>query len=208
LDRVLKGSPIVSFLRSLTLFWPGLPWAWLRGSWGGLVLATAFAICLNLCIMTAWIWTDFIELEVTFGIWAATAIIWTVSTVSAMSTFPQPLLNYRDEVTEKLFIDARDAYLAGDWLCAETRLQTILTLSPTDGEAQLLLGTLLRRVSRLEEAKKALEKLARSDAGNLWQHAIDRELSLIEQNNQAHSKEIEPHSIPASHPEVSHRKAA
>ena len=158
--------------------------------------------------MTAWIWTDFIELELTFGIWAVTAIIWTVSTVSAMSTFPQPLLNYRDEVTEKLFIDARDAYLAGDWLCAETRLQTILTLSPTDGEAQLLLGTLLRRVSRLEEAKKALEKLARSDAGNLWQHAIDRELSLIEQNNQAHSKEIEPHSIPASHPEVSHRKAA
>ena len=158
--------------------------------------------------MTAWIWTDLIELEVTFGIWAATAIIWTVSTVSAMSTFPQPLLNYRDEITEKLFIDARDAYLAGDWLCAETRLQTILTLSPTDGEAQLLLGTLLRRVSRLEEAKKALEKLARSDAGNLWQHAIDRELTLIKQNNQAHPEEIEPHSIPASHPEVSRRKAA
>ena len=187
----------MSFLRSLTLLWPGLPWAWLRGSWAGLVLAIAFAICLNLSIMTAWIWTDFIELEMTFGICAATAIIWTVSSVSALTTFPQPLINYRDEVTEKLFIDARDAYLARDWLRAETKLQTILTLSPTDGEAQLLLCTLLRRVSRFQEAKKALEKLTRSDTGKLWKHAIDRELSLIKQKNQANCEEIKSELAPA-----------
>ena len=138
----------MSFIRSLTLIWPGLPWAWLRGSWAGLILATAFAICLNLCIITAWIWTSFIDLEMSFGIWTVTAIIWIVSTVSAVSSFPQPLVSYRDEVTDNLFIDARDAYLAGDWLKAETKLQTILTLSPTDGEAQLLFGTLLRRVGR------------------------------------------------------------
>ena len=198
----------MSFLRSLTLLWPGLPWAWLRGSWAGLVLATAFAICLNLSIMTAWIWTEFIELEMTFGIWAATAIIWTVSSVSALSTFPQPLINYRDEVTEKLFTDARDAYLARDWLRAETKLQTILTLSPTDGEAQLLLGTRLRRVSRFQEAKKALEKLTRSDAGKLWQHAIDRELSLIKQKDQTNCEEIKNELITGSYPEPSHQKAA
>ena len=205
---IWKGSSFVSFLRSLTLLWPGLPWAWLRGSWAGLVLAIAFAICLNLSIMTAWIWTDFIELEMTFGIWAATAIIWTVSSVSAISTFPQPLINYRDEVTEKLFIDARDAYLARDWLRAETKLQTILTLSPTDGEAQLLLGTLLRRVSRFQEAKKALETLTRSDTGKLWQHAIDRELLLIKQKNQANCEDVKRELAPASHPGPSHQKAA
>ena len=158
--------------------------------------------------MTAWIWTDFIELEMTFGIWAATAIIWTVSTVSAMSTFPQPLMNYRDEVTEKLFIDARDAYLARDWLRAETKLQTILNLSPTDGEAQLLLGTLLRRVSRFQEARKALERLARSDAGKLWAHAIDRELLLITQKNQAHPEETDHDLAEASHLGANHQKAA
>ena len=57
----------MSFLRSLTLIWPGLPWAWLRGSYTGLILATAFAICLSLCIITAWIWTSFIDIEITFG---------------------------------------------------------------------------------------------------------------------------------------------
>ena len=198
----------MSFLRSLTLIWPGLPWAWLRGSWAGLILATAFGICLNLCIITAWIWTSFIDLEMTFGIWAATAIIWIVSTVSAVSSFPQPLVRYRDEVTDNLFIDARDAYLAGDWLRAETKLQTILTLSPTDGEAQLLFGTLLRRVGRFEEAQKSLEKLARSDSGQPWQHAIRHELSLIKRDFQENSEEIEQNAGIDSNAGPHHRKAA
>ena len=204
----LKGRSFVSFLRLLTLIWPGLPWAWLRGSWAGLILATAFGICLNLCIITAWIWTSFIDLEMTFGIWTATAIIWIVSTVSAVSSFPQPLVSYRDEVTDNLFIDARDAYLAGDWLRAETKLQTILTLSPTDGEAQLLFGTLLRRVGRFVEAKKSLEKLARSDSGQPWQHAIRHELSLIKRDFQENSEEIEQNAGIDSNAGPHHRKAA
>ena len=198
----------MSLLRSLTLLWPGLPWAWLRGSWAGLILATAFAICLNLCIITAWIWTSFIDLEMTFGIWTATAIIWIVSTVSAVSTFPQPLVSSRDEVTDTLFIDARDAYLAGDWLRAETKLQTILTLSPTDGEAQLLFGTLLRRVGRFGEAKKSLEKLERSDSGQPWQHAIRHELSLIKRDLQENSEEIDPSTDVGSNVIPHRRKAA
>jgi len=198
----------VSFLRSLTLIWPGLPWAWLRGSWAGLILATAFAICLNLCITTAWIWTSFIDLEMTFGIWTATAIIWVVSTVSAISTFPQPLISSRDEVTDKLFVDARDAYLAGDWLQAETKLQTILALSPTDGEAQLLFGTLLRRVGRFVEAKKSLEKLGRSDSGQPWQYAIRHELSLIKRDLQENSQEIDPNTEVDSNLNPHRRKVA
>ena len=206
--RNLKGRSFVSFLRSLTLIWPGLPWAWLRGSWAGLILATAFGICLNLCIITAWIWTSFIDLEMTFGIWTATAIIWIVSTISAVSSFPKPLVSYRDEVTDNLFIDARDAYLAGDWLRAETKLQTILTLSPTDGEAQLLFGTLLRRVGRFVEAKKSLEKLARSDSGQPWQHAIRHELSLIKRDSHENSEEIEPNAGTDSNAGPHHHKAA
>ena len=198
----------MSFFRSLTLIWPGLPWAWLRGSWAGLILATAFAICLNLCIITAWIWTSFIDLEMTFGIWTATAIIWVVSTVSAISTFPQPLISSRDEVTDKLFVDARDAYLAGDWLQAETKLQTILALSPTDGEAQLLFGTLLRRVGRFFEAKKSLEKLGRSDSGQPWQYAIRHELSLIKRDLQENPQEIDPNTEVDSNVNPHRRKVA
>ena len=149
----------------------------------------------------------------TFGIWTATAIIWIVSTVSAMSTFPQPLVSSRDEVTDTLFINARDAYLAGDWLRAETKLQTILTLSPTDGEAQLLFGTLLRRVGRFVEAKKSLEKRERSESGKLWQHAIGHELSLIkrdlqERDLEENSEEIAPNTDVDSSVIPHRRKAA
>ena len=74
---------------------------------------------------------------------------------------------------------ARDAYLARDWLAAETKLRALLDLSPTDGEAQLLLGTLLRRVGRLDEAAAALETLSRSDTGAPWLPTITRELERI-----------------------------
>ena len=144
----------------------------------------------------------------TFGIWTATAIIWIVSTVSAMSTFPQPLISSRDEVTDQLFIEARDAYLAADWLQAETKLQTILTLSPTDGEAQLLFGTLLRRVGRFVEAKKSLEKLERSDSGKPWEYAIRHELSLIKRDLQENSEEIDTNTDVDSNVNPHRRKVA
>lgn len=171
--------PAVVFLRSITLIWPGLPWIWLRGSRAGLVLAIAFAICFDMAVTTTWIWTDFVDLQVTLGVWTAVAAIWIISTVSAVSAFPPPLTSRRDATTDRLFTEARDAYLARDWLAAETKLQTLLTLRPTDGEAQLLLGTLLRRAGRLKEAKKALEMLIRSDAGRPWGHAIQRELQCL-----------------------------
>jgi cytochrome c-type biogenesis protein CcmH/NrfG len=76
-------------------------------------------------------------------------------------------------------VKARDAYLARDWLAAETKLRALLDLSPTDGEAQLLLGTLLRRVGRLDEAFAAFETLSRSDAGAPWLPALARELERI-----------------------------
>ncbi len=166
-------------IRSLTLLWPGLPWLWLRGSMAGLVLALAFAVVLDVAIVATWIWTELFETSFALGLWAATAAIWFGGTVSALSAFPPPIPAARDAAADLLFVTARDAYLARDWLAAETKLRSLLVLSPVDGEAQLLLATLLRRVGRVRESRDALEKLARSDCGSPWQSAIDRELELI-----------------------------
>jgi len=166
-------------LRPLTLVWPGLPWLWLRGSVAGLVLALAFAILLDMAIAATWIWTEFLELPIVIGLWAGVAVVWLFATVSAVTTFPAPLQRGPDAAADALFTAARDAYLARDWLAAETQLRSLLVVRPTDGEAQLLLGTLLRRVGRLKEARAALEALSRSDAGSPWQAAISRELGRI-----------------------------
>jgi len=167
-------------LRSLTLVWPGLPWLWLRGSVAGLVLALAFAVSLDVAVVTTFVWPGLVELPFTIAIWAATGVVWLVSTVSAAAAFPAPLARPPAAEIDPLFVAARDAYLARDWLVAETRLKALLELAPTDGEAQLLLATLLRRVGRLDEARSALDKLSASDAGRPWRAAIAAERSRIE----------------------------
>jgi len=166
-------------LRPLTLVWPGLPWLWLRGSVAGLVLALAFAVALDMAIMATWVWTEFLELPIVIGLWAGVAAVWVIATASAATSFPAPLQTGPDAAADSLFTAARDAYLARDWLAAETQLRSLLIVRPTDGEAQLLLGTLLRRVGRLKEARAALEALSRSDAGSAWRSAIVRELDRL-----------------------------
>lgn len=166
-------------LRYLTILWPGLPWVWLRGSLGGIVLALAFAVTLDVAMITTWIWTDLVDLPFKIAAWAGTAAIWLLGTASALSAFPPPIPTGLDPAHDARFAQARDAYLARDWVGAEHRLRDLLRDAPTDGEAQLLLGTLLRRAGRLPEARAALEALARSDAGLPWRAAIARELSFV-----------------------------
>ena len=182
--------------RYLTLLWPGLPWLWLRGSLMGLVLAIAFAVTLDVAVVTTWIWCELVELPVAIGIWTATAAILVVGTVSAVQAFPPPIQLGRDAATDALFVAARDAYLARDWTGAESQLRTLLMRAPTDGEAQLLLATLLRRVGRPAEARAALQKLSRADSGAPWQAAIERELARLDGNDGGPQADEDPVSLP------------
>jgi hypothetical protein len=179
----------MAVVRYLTLLWPGLPWLWLRGSLMGFVLAAAFAVTLDMAVLSTWIWSELLGLPFQIAAWAATAAIWLVATVSACSAFPPPLRLGRNAETDAAFVKARDAYLAHDWLRAETRLRELLEIAPTDGEAQLLLGTLLRRVGRFDEARDALEKLSRSDVGRPWQAAVEQELRRLQPGSDAGSAE-------------------
>jgi hypothetical protein len=204
-----KDRGLMNLVRRSTLLWPGLPWLWLRGSRAGLLVAVAFAIVLDTAIVSTWVWTDLVDAEVAIGLWAAAAAVWLLGTVSALSAFPPPLQLTQDAATEKMFVEARDAYLAHDWLTAETKLLALLTLRPIDGEAQLLLASLLRRVGRTQEAKKALAKLARSDTGLRWHSAVLREQKLLEQAiDEPPSGSALPLSSDTSRPTTSGQQAA
>ncbi|MEO1992263.1 MAG: hypothetical protein ABGW78_10060 [Pirellulales bacterium] len=179
----------MGFFRSLTLIWPGLPWLWLRGSIGGLVIALAFAVLLDIAILTTWIWSDVVDLQISMGIWTTTFAVWILATTSAVSRFPARIPKKQHARVEILFVEARNAYLAHNWLTAETKLRSLLALAPTDGEAQLMLITMLRRVNRIQEARHALEQLSRSDSGALWQKEINRERLLLEDASQMDEKQ-------------------
>jgi hypothetical protein len=183
-------------LRYATLVWPGLPWAWLRGSRAGLVIALAFAVSLDVAVVTTFVWPDLVELPFTVAAWTAVAVVWLVSTISAAAAFPPQLARPAPAQVDPLFVKARSAYLARDWVAAETRLRELLTLAPTDGEAQLLLATLLRRAGRLAEASDALTKLSASDAGVRWQSAIAAEHKRIAAQRRGESTADEPATLP------------
>lgn len=167
-------------LRYLTLVWPGMPWLWLRGSRSGLVLALAFAVTLDVAMLATFVWPELLQPAVTMAIWSAMAAIWLIATGSALVAFPPSVPGTRGDAADALFVQARDAYLARDWLTAESRLEALLAMAPTDGEAQLLWGTLLRRVGRHAEARAALAKLSRSDSGTRWRTAVRREFALLD----------------------------
>jgi tetratricopeptide (TPR) repeat protein len=162
-------------LRYLTLVWPGLPWLWLRGSLSGLVLSLAFAATVDIAVLATFIWPGLVELHLILGLWTAVAVLWLVSVVSAAAAFPPPIVMPRGGEADALFAKARDFYLARDWVQAEARLRDLLAIAPTDGEAQLLHATLLRRTGRSDEARRALDKLARSDSGARWRPEIAAE---------------------------------
>ena len=182
--------------RYLTLCWPGLPWLWLRGSLMGLALAIAFAVVFDVAVVTTWIWCELVELPVAIGIWAATAAIFVVATASAVRAFPPPLPRGRDAATDALFVAARDAYLARDWTTAESHLRTLLARAPIDGEAQLLLATLLRRVGRPAEARVALGKLSHADSGGPWRAEIAREMARLDADKEGPGEAGDPVSLP------------
>ena len=171
--------------RYLTLVWPGMPWLWLRGSLAGLVLALAFAVAVDVAVFTTFIWTELVDLRTSLALWTATGAVWLVATVSAVTGFPPPIPRGRAAAAEALFVEARDAYLGRDWLAAETAVRSLLEISPLDGEGQLLLGSLLRRVGRHDEAEEALARLSRSDAGAAWRAEITRERDRIARDRHA-----------------------
>lgn len=170
----------MALLRSLTLAWPGLPWLWLRGSRSGLALAIAFALTVDVAIVSTWIWSELIGIGVTIGLWTGVAVVWVVATASAVAAFPAPIPRLRPGAADALFVKARDAYLSRDWPAAEAHLEELLAIAPTDGEAQLLRATILRRLGRPADARAALAALAASDSGGPWRGEIAREISLID----------------------------
>lgn len=193
-------------LRYLTLVWPGLPWLWLRGSRAGLVLALAFAVAFDVAVVTTFIWPDLVELPITVAVWAGVGVIWLASTVSGAAAFPPPLAKPMAADVDPFYVKARDAYLARDWVTAETRLRELLAIAPTDGEAQLLLATLLRRVGRLAEARDALEKLSASDTGIRWRRAIATERERIAARGRGDSGDDEPSTLPLPDPHAAERQ--
>ena len=84
------------------------------------------------------------------------------------------------DISDKLFLDARNQYFKGNWFESESIINQILAESPHDIEARLLLLTLLRHTNRIEEALVQITDIQKWDDAKQWEFEIQRELELLE----------------------------
>ena len=84
------------------------------------------------------------------------------------------------DISDKLFLDARNQYFKGNWFESESIINQILAESPHDIETRLLLLTLLRHTNRIEDALVQITDIQKWDEAKQWEFEIKRELELLE----------------------------
>jgi hypothetical protein len=88
--------------------------------------------------------------------------------------------NTSPDISDELFLDARNQYLKGNWFESESIINQILAESPHDIETRLLLLTLLRHTNRIEEALVQITDIQKWDGVKQWEFEITKELELLE----------------------------
>ena len=170
-----------------TYLWPGLPQLWYRGLFMGLVLATGFAILLNLLLLASFVWIELLETwHLQLG-WLAIGSMWMVSAFLSAWYGVGETAASEAASAEGLFREALNEYLQRSWFEAERILGRLLRRYPRDVEARLLLATLLRNARRYDEALDELARLELLRDAQRWSLEIAGERQLIAEGQAAHA---------------------
>lgn len=172
-----------------TVLWPGLAGLWLRGQGGGLATALAFAVVVNILLITTFLWPRLLgtvgsTTVFNFLGWFAVLCFWGVSLHSAWRRLPRLLPGADARGDDALLVQAQHAYLKGHWYDAEKHLRRLLDDSPRDVDACLMLTGVYRRTQRLAEAEQLLQLVECMPGCGKWLFEIDQERRLLAQNRQ------------------------
>ncbi len=160
--------------------WPGLARLWLRGDWSGLLAAIVFAVCLNVALISCFVWTDWLGFQLPSLTWPVIGIVWFVAAWRSYWNLPQlSSSEFDSSETEDLFLEAQTEYLCGHWIEVEALVRRILRINPEDVDAHLMLATLFRHTNRFDEAQQQLKTLQRQPGSNKWYLEIHREQQLL-----------------------------
>ncbi len=141
------------------------------------MLAVLFAIVLNFALTATFVWPEMVSFGMLAAIWTGVILFWGIATW----TGTHEVIRIRGRSAEQqqaLFSNAQVEYLKGHWLEAETLLRELLGIDQHDGDARLMLASLLRHSDRVGEALVELETLELSEAGAKWASEISRERQL------------------------------
>ncbi len=175
---------ILGYLSTVFLgSWPGLPFAWRRGSWLGLAIGVTFAALLNLLLLSRLIWTDFLSADLLRWVVGALSTVWVAAVVTAIRYWPRPLEAFLRSPQQDLFPAALVEYLQGNWFEAERTCRQLLDYEPRDAEARLLLASTYRASGRGAEAAAELDLLCQSTTSARWSQEIAAERQRLAELN-------------------------
>ncbi|NLY02985.1 MAG: hypothetical protein GXY83_43590 [Rhodopirellula sp.] len=180
--------------------WPGLPQLWVYGAWQHLAASVAFAMLLNLAILSTFLWSELLSPGARNLAWLAVFAVWVFSALFSLRRGHRP----QDEPStpNDRFREAQDHYLRGEWFEAERLLVGQLHHNPRDVDSRLMLATLLRHRSRFDEAVRHLDRLQRLEGSEKWSLEIQREWDLLAENRQSETDAAEPEPAEAAAREV------
>lgn len=172
-------------LRWIAAVWPGLLQAWVLGCWRALGLATAFAVALNLALVTTLVWPRWpagAPAGLTASVaWVLVLGLWVCGAFSLRRAWSQLFPPRRlDPQIDEWFREAQHAYLRGHWAEAELLLKNIVQRRPSDAEARLLQASIERRTKRFAAARQTLQNLRDNAAAARWWLEIAAELNQID----------------------------
>jgi hypothetical protein len=171
-----------------TCLWPGLPELWWRGRLSALPVAMAFALALNLLLVTRYIYPEWMASGlVSMAFWIG-VIAWVFYAVRGIRELPALIAPRTVCDKPDRFPDARAAYLRGDWPQAEGLLTEVLAIEPRDPPALLLLTGVYRQTQRLEAAEILLKEIAKLEVADTWWLEVEAEARRLERAIQSSQK--------------------
>jgi len=179
-----------------TYLWPGAPQWWRRGSWSALAFSIGFAALVNLALAATLLWSELFTPGVRNLAWTAVAAIWLGAAILSYRWDRRHPVRQDSGPAEDAFREALDHYLKGNWFEAEHVLGRLLRRDPRDLDAGMMLATLLRHTSRLDEAEGQLDRLERFDGCEKWELEIRRERELVGEARSQRDADAAPAAVP------------
>lgn len=184
-------------IRRIVGIWPGLTGLFRYGRWSFLIIALLYAFALDALLIANLYWTNFLGPRGTYYSVGIFLFLW-ILLGKISSWCENRIVRVRDSDKKRnFFSDAILQYLQGNWFEAECFLNEILKRNPRDGEALLMLATLLRHTKRWAEAEQVLTRLQKLEESVKWFIEIENERIFLAESRPR--PETEPSANGDSH---------
>ena len=159
--------------------WPGVTGLFRHGQWSFLIIALTFAFCLDSLLIAGYFWKEYITGAQRYFAPAIVFVIWIALGVFENYFEKRIELTKNSDGKRNFYSEAIVQYLRGNWFETECFLNEVLKRNPRDADALLMLATMYRHTSRIDESRQVLAKLQKLDDAAKWFSEIENELKAL-----------------------------